>query len=152
MSEDNSTAPNWLFDDFVPLDSKTCLSCRQRKPFSEFGTRGTNCRECDTKKFRVRRKYCRRDSKDSENDRRRDLMRNHGLTQEQYDAFLLEQNGVCRVCGKTDPSRRLAVDHDHETGKIRGLLCLRCNRAIGLLRDSSAVCRALAEYLERHGR
>lgn len=52
-----------------------------------------------------------------------------------YDTLLARQGGVCAICGGIDRDRKLAVDHDHQTGLVRGLLCLRCNTGVGLLRD-----------------
>lgn len=89
---------------------------------------------------------------------RRSLGRKYGITVERLDEMMIEQNGLCAVC--EGPSTKihhgsqkvmdLCVDHDHETGKVRGLLCDRCNRAIGLLQDSAANLRRAAAYLERH--
>ena len=73
----------------------------------------------------------------------------YGMTLEDYDKMLVEQLGACAIC-KTVPDgelARLCIDHDHETGRIRGLLCDRCNRGIGLLRDDPAVLDAAAQYL-----
>ena len=64
--------------------------------------------------------------------------------------MLEAQNGVCAICGEARPEERtLHVDHDHETGAIRGLLCVRCNNAIGDLRDDNDLARKLADYLDR---
>lgn len=65
--------------------------------------------------------------------------------------MLREQGGGCAVCGGEPGGRwkNFAVDHDHETGAVRGLLCLACNRAIGLLEDDSSRIRKIADYLER---
>lgn len=71
----------------------------------------------------------------------------YGLTLEEYDAMLIAQGGVCAIC-REEPTRSLAVDHDHATGQVRGLLCIRCNRAIGNLRDDPNLARRLAEYLD----
>lgn len=61
-----------------------------------------------------------------------------------------EQGGVCAICGGTNPSgHRLAVDHDHETRRVRGLLCHACNAGIGKLRDSPDLLRKAIDYLER---
>ena len=76
-----------------------------------------------------------------------------GLRSEEYDELLNIQNGVCAGCGATEfngKSYHLAVDHDHETGTIRGLLCLKCNRILGLAQDNPDLLRKLADYLE-HG-
>jgi Recombination endonuclease VII len=63
------------------------------------------------------------------------LMDNYKLTIEQYDRILAHQGGVCYCCGQSEPvkGRRLSVDHNHQTGQIRGLLCSRCNPILGKL-------------------
>jgi hypothetical protein len=86
------------------------------------------------------------------------LKRNFGITADQYDHLLKKQSGVCACCGREPKNnaldrygrpRMLAVDHDHDTGALRGLLCHSCNVGIGQLGDSiSGLMRAVA-YLER---
>lgn len=73
----------------------------------------------------------------------------YGLTDIGYHALLERQAGACAICGQVPTT--LTVDHDHRTGKIRGLLCNRCNRAIGHLQDSPGVCTRAAEYLRESG-
>ena len=68
----------------------------------------------------------------------------------EYQQKLEQQNGVCAICFGTDTGKSLAVDHDHVTGQIRGLLCGRCNPAIGYLRDSAELARKVANYLEQY--
>lgn len=82
----------------------------------------------------------------------------YGLTAADYESMLAEQGGVCACCGQPETARhrsgtlfQLAVDHDHDTGRVRGLLCAVCNRALGLLGDSADRVRALVGYLERQG-
>lgn len=72
-----------------------------------------------------------------------------GITVEQYEAMLVQQNGICAICKKPPSGRfkRLAVDHCHKTGIIRGLLHRSCNRAIGLLLDSSELMDSASAYL-----
>jgi hypothetical protein len=83
----------------------------------------------------------------------RELKLNYGLTREAYEAMLASQRGVCAICGKTDRlGRRLAVDHAHDTGAIRALLCGDCNVAIGLLQEDPRVIESAAAYVRRHGR
>jgi len=65
---------------------------------------------------------------------KRNLRRKFGMTVEQYEQLLTIQNGVCAICFQPPVTKRLAVDHDKETGQIRGLLCVNCNTAIGLLK------------------
>ena len=75
--------------------------------------------------------------------------REFGLTADDVDAMIAAQDGVCAIC-LVAPKRFASwhVDHDHETGRIRGMLCNRCNQAIGLLGEDPARLRAAAEYLE----
>lgn len=78
------------------------------------------------------------------------LKRKYGISQEEYDAMLINQNGGCALCDRTpeEEGRQLAVDHDHTTGKVRGLLCWWCNhKTLGRHSDPSYF-RRIADYLE----
>lgn len=85
----------------------------------------------------------------------RTTCKKYGITTEQYAEMLRRQHGVCAICGEPETLIRngtlcnLTIDHDHYTGQVRGLLCNNCNRAIGLLKDDSAVLREAAAYLDR---
>lgn len=85
--------------------------------------------------------------------RANDLKVAYGLTVDEYEGFLAAQNGVCGICQQPEKRERngktlpLAVDHDHETGRVRGLLCHRCNTAIGLLNDDADVVRRALLWL-----
>jgi hypothetical protein len=83
-------------------------------------------------------------------------LKRFGVTQEWYLEKLQAQEGGCAVCGQTNPGlnsrgqlQSFAVDHDHKTGKVRGLLCHNCNRAEGLLKGNA---QALANYLKGYGK
>jgi hypothetical protein len=90
--------------------------------------------------------------------RRRVLQTTFGLSLEQYEAMHESQKGLCAICHKPETAknnydavtRKLAVDHNHSTGKIRGLLCSACNTGLGLLQDNPAVLQAAIEYLKSH--
>ena len=71
----------------------------------------------------------------------------YGITIADYNAILERQGGVCAIC-KKHPGETLCVDHCHATGKVRGLLCRKCNAAIGFLEDDPRNARAAAAYLE----
>lgn len=71
----------------------------------------------------------------------------YGISAEDYRSLVIGQAGRCLVCGRV-PDHDLHVDHDHLTGKIRGLLCNQCNRGIGLLSDDPHRLRAAVRYLE----
>jgi hypothetical protein len=73
----------------------------------------------------------------------------YGITLKDYNRLLDEQCGVCAGCGLSNPiNRRLSVDHCHDTGKVRGLLCHHCNIGIGHLRHDPKLLRKMAEYCE----
>lgn len=86
----------------------------------------------------------------------------YGLTVKQYDKIFTSQKGLCAICKRPETElfnkathgelkKSLTIDHHHETGAVRGLLCGRCNKAIGLLNDSAKIVFAAAQYLERFG-
>lgn len=86
---------------------------------------------------------------------RKYLLRKWGLTSEQFEQMLQNQGGGCAICGATENSpgskgKSLAVDHDHTTGKVRGLLCDKCNRALGWLGEDHQRFIRAAEYLQKH--
>lgn len=121
-----------------------CVLCRKTKPFQQFRfvpTKGTNggfsesCLDCEKKRKAAKARDAR-------------LLKQYGITTKQYDERLKAQKNRCAIC-KLDCSsgRKLAVDHDHATGEVRGLLCGKCNRAIGLMSDDIDRFIAAARYL-----
>ena len=85
--------------------------------------------------------------------RRAHLRRKYGLTFAEYDKMLTEQNNCCAVCGGTKPGGRwksFAVDHDHVTGRVRGLLCKSCNIALGEVKDDLTTLKNMINYLSKH--
>ncbi len=120
----------------VPDDHKFCRTCRMVKPRTEFGIRRASpdglmsaCRPC-------RSLVGRRDH----------LRRSYDLSEGDVDALREAQDGKCAIC-RTAPA--VHVDHDHVTGKVRGMLCFSCNAALGHFRDDPAVLRRAADYLDR---
>ena len=84
-------------------------------------------------------------------DRRSHLKRKYGMTIEQYDAMLLAQGGGCFICGR--PPREdisLHVDHDHSTGKVRGILCFCCNNALADFQEDADLLKKAVAYLTSH--
>lgn len=82
------------------------------------------------------------------------LQYTYGITIEDYDCILDEQGGVCAVCKTDQPGANkmfFSVDHNHMTGRVRGLLCNDCNFAAGRLQDNYIVAQALADYLRMNG-
>ena len=77
------------------------------------------------------------------------LLGKYGINRLEYDEMLLSQDGICLICGKSCPTyRSLSVDHDHETGRIRGLLCDLCNKGLGQFKDDPKLLIRAAQYLE----
>lgn len=134
---------------------KTCTRCLAIKPETEFyranvrtGRLAPYCKDCAKASVRA-------SNSTPEGKTRRtagSLWNLYKLTPADIERMTAEQGGCCKVCrGKPAGARhhsKLFVDHDHETGKIRGLLCHGCNSAIGLMKDSAGRLRAAAEYLE----
>jgi hypothetical protein len=86
--------------------------------------------------------------------RRARFQKLYKMTVADYDAMLRDQGGACAICRRPETAKQigrtqfLSVDHDHETGAVRGLLCAHCNKALGHFRDSPGLLRYAAEYLE----
>ena len=145
------------------MDHKTkrCNGCKEILPVEKFSKRLNGhqhlCKPCQSvyQKNYVRRKDPAARAKAN---RKWRLGRYFGITPEQYDQMLHEQNGVCAVCSqeekvvnrKTGKQSPLSVDHCHSTGKIRSLLCNRCNVTLGRVSDDPTLLRRLANYVERH--
>ena len=84
--------------------------------------------------------------------RRIKTLSKHGLTMDDYALLMEQQNGLCAICGipQVEMNRKFYVDHCHETGKVRGLLCIKCNTGIGNLNDNLQVLKNAVTYLEKH--
>lgn len=83
------------------------------------------------------------------------LRKQYGISLLEYNLLLKRQNGVCAIClrpERSDRYKHFSVDHDHVTGKVRGLLCSGCNRAIGIMGDDAVRLRRASEYLESASR
>jgi len=76
------------------------------------------------------------------------LLRKYKITLEQYNELFEKQNGRCAICKQKPTKRRLDVDHNHKTGKVRGLLCLACNAGIGQLDDDINILQEAINYLK----
>lgn len=86
------------------------------------------------------------------NNLRGGLKRYYGMSLEEYRDLLASQDGKCAICGIDSHRERFHVDHDHETGAIRGALCRECNLGLGHFKDNPDFLRQAAEYLIRHAK
>lgn len=142
-----------------PVDrdgERWCSICEQWKPVAQFGPDNRRpgallrrCRPCQVQAVK--------DSRDKNGSwpawQNNQYLKKYGITLDDYDRMADEQDHKCALCGQpetTSNKERLCIDHDHETGKVRRLLCSNCNRAIGLLGDDPELLRRAAEYIEAH--
>jgi len=117
---------------------KVCSRCKQHKELSEFTKGSVQCKTCEYAHYR---EY--------------DLMYEFGITLDAYNILLEAQNNVCAICKKPPTNKHkydkiLYVDHDHKTGKVRGLLCSSCNTLLGFAKDKASLLREAAIYLEKY--
>jgi len=81
----------------------------------------------------------------------RQTCKGYGLTEQAYAEMLNQQGGTCAICKVEPGGKRLAIDHCHESGKVRGLLCQECNHGLGKFRDSLSLLERAHGYLTRSG-
>jgi hypothetical protein len=118
---------------------RRCHKCQIAVPDAERKPGLTVCDGCRVDKRKVR----------TASQRRRTL-RQYGLAQEEFDGLLIAQAGRCPGCGTDDPGAKgWCIDHCHSSGRVRALLCGRCNSVVGLSGESPATLRALADFVER---
>lgn len=133
---------------------KKCSVCKVDKPITAFYRSYLSkdgiyprCKDCDLKASRAYQQRNPVKFKEKLNWRR--IKSAYGLSREEYERMSEEQGHVCKICLKKNKSWKLAVDHKHSTGKVRGLLCNQCNRGIGLLGDSVENIQRTIDYLTR---
>lgn len=135
--------------------SKHCSRCRRDRPVSDFGPHASYkdglycwCRECVNTYSRA---YHKRKPEVARGAARKYALRSkYGLTLAQYDQMLAAQSGGCATCGAPEADSRgglLHVDHCHVTGRVRSLLCSRCNTVLGRCEEDADLLRRLADYL-----
>jgi hypothetical protein len=117
--------------ELAPAETTWCAGCQSFRDLVDFGKGATACRACSSAKAHEAM-----------------VAKTYGLTGNDYGALLERQGGRCAICRARPKSKRLAVDHDHATGAVRGLLCSRCNHDLmGAAWDSLAIATALWHYM-----
>lgn len=149
---------------------KECSKCKAIKNIERFSPSKTSksgykswCKDCENadrrrhyyenkERLLVKAKIWRKDNPElvKEIKRKTVLKTNYGITIEQWNALLLKQNDCCAICVKhySEFKTRFAVDHCHKTGKVRGLLCMHCNQALGKFEDSIENLESAIDYLK----
>lgn len=136
------------------MQNKICSVCKENKlldafykcPNSKFGRRSI-CKICDVTRSTA---YYLKDAKDNPNKyKNKNLKSKYKITLDEYNNLFLLQNGCCKICNlhQLKFKRKLAVDHNHKTGEVRGLLCHNCNLAIGLLYENEDIINNVLLYL-----
>lgn len=151
---------------------KTCAKCKKTKEFALFGNSAASkdglksyCKPCrfieykeiknkNPEKYRKKQNASTKKYRKANPDRRKniELKTFYGITLEQYNIQLLNQNGSCSICKKNPSKKRLVVDHCHKSGAVRGLLCDMCNWGLGQFRDDTGLLKEAIEYLNSKGR
>jgi hypothetical protein len=145
---------------------KKCSDCQTVKSLNVFNKNKSSpdgysylCKECTSIRKRAPKEQAKHRSRSSESRRKnygvyrqtelRREMKKYGLTLEQYNEMAA---AGCAICGAKQgtTARRLPVDHCHKTGKVRGVLCMFCNTAIGKFKDDPELCEKAASYLRSH--
>jgi hypothetical protein len=132
----------------ISVETKQCPKCLEVKSATAF-SRDSGHKDGLTTFCKV----CCRSLFPPEYARERKYRREYGLSIADYERMLAAQGGVCASCGSPDPGwshKHFAVDHDHRTGKVRALLCFRCNTVIGLINEDLLVHAMLGEFLRKH--
>ena len=149
------------------MAEKICSSCKKLKPLEAFykesrvkDGRMRRCKICHglaTAKYRTQNPEIYRKAsskywnKSSETKRHNAWLKRYGLSKEEYEIMFNKQDGLCLICKKQCSSgQNLSVDHCHKTGKIRGLLCKKCNSALGMLDDNIKYFQAAILYLKSY--
>lgn len=136
------------------MKTKKCSKCGEVKSLDEFYRNKENrsgrysyCKKCQKESS----KRWARDNPESiqKTNRKVRLKREYGITQAEYLRMLRVQKDGCAICGeKNHDGQELCIDHDHKTGRVRGLLCHNCNRALGLVEDDPERLKKLAAYVQ----
>ena len=158
--------------DLVISQTKTCCSCNQTYGIDNFYNNKQNkdgkhsyCKPCSREKHRNLPESSKQKTRDrvrrwaKENpkrvlylDRAKNLKKKYGITLDDYEEILKSQDGKCGICKSPESGNKnngmFCVDHDHNINEVRGLLCNKCNSAIGLLGDNLESVKAAVKYLE----
>lgn len=143
------------------MKTKICTKCKEEKSLEEFNRdtryskdgRRARCKICENVYERKRRiKFKKKHPKYSAaKEWSNNLRGKYGITTREWQQMFDKQNGVCSICGLPEVSRKLGVDHRHSDGKVRELLCNKCNHLVGVVEtDFWGLKNRVITYLEKH--
>ena len=134
------------------MDTKTCPTCGIEQPIANFYTQKRQCRICirdHQRRFRAAR---------PDYHHGRNLKQRYGITVDEYETLIANQNSTCPICEVEIPDtigykgkRPSVVDHNHETGEVRGILCSSCNLVLGYARENTHTLYKAIVYLSERG-
>ena len=137
------------------MPTKVCTECGVEKPLTDYSpnkgrSSRSKCKPCESARVAA---YWKSLPKDEQYRRKRNnVLKPYNLTQKQFDGFMLVQGNACAICNKPFESLTQAhIDHNHTTGKVRGLLCENCNRGLGLFYDNEYNLKTALLYLQNDG-
>jgi hypothetical protein len=153
---------------------KVCTKCHIAKPLDDFyfdscrGKHLPHCKNCvkeyrreflkknpEIRKERVlRKKLYDQNRYNPKSEYFRKIEKKYGITKELYEEILYTQNYRCAICGmcQSELPKRLAMDHNHETNQVRGLLCDKCNKMLGHARENISILQAAIDYLNKENK
>lgn len=139
---------------------KKCSSCKKTKQYIEFTKEKAKsdghsayCKECNRIKCKEKnQKYYIKKGRPPKQqvDPLEQHVKKYNITKEEYLTLVKNQNNLCAICKEPEKNRKLAIDHCHISGKVRGLLCTNCNLGIGNLQDRIDVLHSAINYLEHN--
>lgn len=134
------------------MDTKTCPTCGEEKPIENFYPQKRQCRICirdHQRRFRAAR---------PDYHHGRNLKQRYGISVDEYETLIANQNNACPICEVEIPDtigykgkRPSVVDHNHETGEVRGILCSMCNLVLGHARENTDILYRAIVYLSERG-
>jgi hypothetical protein len=139
-----------FYDEQVAAGKFWCSVCKSFQTEKSGDKRSVRCKACQ--KILARRSYVKYQQSRSDKRRTVFLRTKYGVDDAWFDAKLKKQGGTCALCGKAEPTKRnqkLCVDHNHENGRVRGLLCCKCNSALERLESIPDWPERARAYLER---
>lgn len=147
----NLDKPKGRREELIEKGFSYCPKCNEAKELSEFNKDkhtafgiAIYCRKCNKEKANNRYKNYKDEHRNTQ------LKSDYNITLNEYVELLNKQNGKCAICDTSENNgKNMYIDHDHTTGKIRGLLCHQCNFGLGHFKDNVELLKKAIKYLQK---